>query len=91
MALKWALLIYVVVVETRNFKGFAKDDEIEIILKSHLESDLLLFTVWTPKWWVTLNVRMPLQNLQKRKNLTKISRNLAPVDLVQMNIYQSNT
>ena len=49
MALKWALLIYVVVVETRNFKGFAKDDKIEIILKSHLESDLLLFTVWTPK------------------------------------------
>ena len=49
MALKWALLIYVVVVETRNFEGFAKDDEIEIILKSHLESDLLLLTVWTPK------------------------------------------
>ena len=49
MALKWVLLIYVVVVETGNFKGFAKDDEIEIILKSHLESDFLLFTVGTPK------------------------------------------
>ena len=49
MALKWVLLIYVVVVETGNFKGFAKDDEIEIILKSHLESDFSLFTVGTPK------------------------------------------
>ena len=92
LALKQRLLLYVVVDKTDNFKDFAEDDEIKI---NYLKKSFA-------KWIVALHgldsriisdfkcVNATIELLDKGKFDSGISRNPEPVELVNMNIYQSN-
>ena len=93
LALKLRLLLYVAVDETDNFKDFAEDDEIK--------TNYLVFKSFA-KWIVALHglgsriisdfkcVNATIELTDEGKFDSGISRNPEPVELVKMNIYQSN-